>query len=558
MSFLCIEGKYLITSTGGNPVRRIYINGVVYTVTQGIEEAFVVERGKFLYVGNSQTALEYQNKESEVIDLEGKFVTAGFNDSHMHVLGYGYALQMVNLAEHTTSLEEMQQAIKRYIYINKLEENEWVRGRGWNHDYFNDTKRFPTRYDLDEISTQYPICMIRACGHACVVNSKALEIAGITKDTLQVEGGAFDVDEQGEPLGIFRESALGLIYDKIPKPSRRELKAMLTSACKNLNSYGVTSAQTDDFIVFPQVSYQEVIKAYEELEAEGKLTVKIYEQAQVTDQKELAEFIGKGYTTGAGTDYFKIGPLKLLGDGSLGARTAYLGTPYADDPATRGIAVYTQEQFDEMIGYAHEKGMQVAIHAIGDGIMERIVKAIEKALIKQPRDNHRHGIVHCQITTPKLIEKMKELDLCAYIQTIFLDYDIHIVEERVGKERAKTTYNFKTLLDQGTIISNGSDCPVELPNVLEGIQCAVTRCTLDGKNGPFLSDQALTVEEAIHSYTIMGAYTSFEENTKGSIEEGKVADFVILEGNPLSSKRETIKDISIGATYVDGKCVYSK
>ena len=539
-------------------MRHIYINGIVYTITQGIHEAFVVEEGKFLYVGDSKTALGYQNETSQIIDLKGKFVTAGFNDSHLHVLYYGSALQTLKLAQHTNSLQEMKQALKAFIDQKELKENEWIRGFGWNQDYFSDEKRFPTRYDLDEISTQYPICLVRACGHICVVNSKALELAGITKYTTQVEGGVFDIDEQGEPLGIFRENALSLIYDKIPQPTRAELKTMLQAACESLNSYGVTSAQTDDFTVFPKVSYEEVIAAYQELEQEGKLSVKIYQQAQLTNQEELAAFLNKGYTTGVGSDYFKIGPLKLLGDGSLGARTAYLSKPYADDPTTQGIPVYTQEQFDQMIGYAHEKGMQVAIHAIGDGIMDMIIKSIEKALQKHPRENHRHGIVHCQITTKELIKKFKELNLCAYIQSIFLDYDINIVEARIGKERVKTTYNFKTLLDQGTNISNGSDCPVELPNVLKGIQCAVTRSTLNGQKGPFLSDQALTIEEALNSYTMMGAYTSFEEHVKGSIEKGKVADFVILDQNPLATDKYSLKDIQVVATYVDGKCVYSK
>lgn len=537
-------------------MKSIYHNGKVFTVTHGLKEAFVVEDKKFIYVGSNEEALLYKDDNSEVIDLDGKFVTAGFNDSHMHVLGYGYSLKMVKLAERTNSLKDLKDALREFIESRELRENEWISGRGWNHDYFTDVNRFPTRYDLDEVSTEYPICIIRTCGHTCVANSKALELAGINKDTPQVEGGAFDIDENGEPLGIFRENALGLIYDQIPSPDKEGLKSMIYEACKSLNSYGVTSAQTDDFIVFPQVNYQMVIDAYEELEKEGKLTVKIYEQAQLVDKEELDEFIKKGYKTGVGSDYFKIGPLKLLGDGSLGARTAYLSQPYSDDETTCGIAIYTQEQFDDMIEHAHKNGMQVAIHAIGDKIMDMIVEAIEKALKKYPRENHRHGIVHCQITTEGLINKFKELGLHAYIQSIFLDYDINIVEQRIGKDRAKSTYNFKTFVNNNTSASNGSDCPVELPNVLNGIQCAVTRKTLDGK-GPFLPEEALSIEEAIKTYTTMGAYASFEENTKGSIECGKVADFVVLDKNILEVDEKNIKDINIVSTYVDGKCVYN-
>lgn len=539
-------------------MRNIFINGEIYTVNDGMKEAFVEENGRFIYVGNNEGALEFKEEGSIVTDLNGRFVTAGFNDSHMHLVGYGYSLQMIKLGERTSSLKDMKNAIREYIESRNLRENEWVRGRGWNHDYFTDENRFPNRYDLDEISTDYPICIIRACGHTCVVNSKALELIGITKDTMQVEGGQFDIDENGEPLGIFRENALNMVYDNIPVPSKEEIKDMIREACSSLNSYGVTSVQTDDFIVFPTMDYEIVIEAFKELENEGRLNVKVYEQAQLVNMELLKGFIEKGYNTGVGSDYFKIGPLKLLGDGSLGARTAYLSAPYADDASTSGISVYTQEQFDEMIGYAHANGMQVAVHAIGDQIMVMIVNAIEKALKENPREDHRHGIVHCQITTEDLINKFKELNLHAYVQSIFLDYDINIVEDRIGKERAKTTYNFKTLMNNGTKVSNGSDCPVELPNVLNGIQCAVTRMTLDGAKGPFLKEESLSIEEAIKSYTIMSAHGSFEENIKGSIERGKCADFVVLDRNLLTSDVETIKDINVLETYVDGKCVYRR
>ncbi|MGL5330681.1 MAG: amidohydrolase, partial [Peptostreptococcaceae bacterium] len=506
-------------------MKRIYFNGEIYTVSNGIQEAFIEENGKFIYVGSNEKALSYKEENSELIDLEGKFVTPGFNDSHMHVLGYGYSLQMINLAKRTSSLKDMKNAIKEFTNDRNIKENEWIRGRGWNHDYFTDENRFPTKYDLDEISTTNPICIIRACGHICIANSKALELANITKNTKQVEGGHFDVDENNEPLGIFRENALSLIYDKIPSPNKEGLKDMIYEACSSLNSYGVTSAQTDDFIVFPNINYQDVIDAYMELEEEGRLSVRIYEQAQLVDKKELEEFINKGYKTGIGSESFKIGPLKLLGDGSLGARTAYLSEPYEDDNSTSGIAVYTQEQFDDMIEYAHKNDMQVAIHGIGDKIMTMIVSSIEKALKKYPRENHRHGIVHCQITTKNLLNKFKELNLHAYIQSIFLDYDINIIESRIGKERSKTTYNFKTFNDLGVSLSNGSDCPVELPNVLEGIQCAVTRMNLNQTKEAFLPQEALNIEEAISSYTIKGAYASFEEDIKGTIEVGKLCDF---------------------------------
>ena len=534
---------------------HIYYNGKVFTGDENLQQAFVVENKKFIYVGNNEEALKYKDENSKLIDLDEKFVCPGFNDSNMHVLGYGYSLKMINLSRKTSSLEEMKNAIKEYINSNKLRENEWICGRGWNHDYFNDVNRFPTKDDLDEISTEYPICIIRACGHVCVVNSKALELAGINKNTLQIEGGQFDIDENNEPNGIFRENALNLIYNKIPKPDKEDIKNMILKACESLNSYGVTSAQTDDFIVFPGVDYEVIINAYKELANEEKLTVKIYEQAQLAQKEELESFLSKGYTTGVGDDYFKIGPLKLLGDGSLGARTAYLNEPYSDDNSTFGICTYTQEQFDEMVEIAHKNNMQVAIHAIGDKAMDMVVNSIEKALDKYLRDNHRHGVVHCQLTTSDLLNRFRDLNLHAYVQSIFLDYDINIVEDRIGVDRAKTSYNFNTLFNE-TTMSNGSDCPVELPNVLNGIYCAVTRKTLDGK-GPFLPNQALSVKDAILSFTRNGAYASFEEDIKGDIAVGKAADFVLLSDNLLDIDANKIKDVKVLNTFLDGKCVYS-
>lgn len=538
-------------------MRTAYIHGQVYSGTMPLQEAFVVEDNVFIDCGSNEMILSKYSC-AEVVDLEGRFVCAGFNDSHMHVLNYGYGLATLQLSEHTDSLQQLKEYLKKEIKEREIKGGQWLRGRGWNHDFFQDGHRFPTRYDLDEVSKDIPICLVRACGHACVVNSKALALMGITKDSIQPQGGQFDLDEQGEPNGIFRENALDLVYSCLPQPTREELKAMLVNAMQQLNRYGITSSQTDDFVVFHGLDYHEVIEAYKELEQENKLTVRIYQQNHFTCLKDLKQFVEEGGNTGVGSEYFRFGPLKMLGDGSLGARTALMSEPYADDPSTCGIPVYTQETFDEMIGYAHQQGMQVAIHAIGDGILDRILNAIEKALHQNPRKDHRHGIVHCQITRPDQLERMAKLNLHCYAQTIFLDYDIKIVEERVGKQRASSSYNFKTLMDLGVTVSNGSDCPVELPNCMGGIQCAVTRRTLKEQQGPYLQEQALTVQQALDTFTSGGAYASFEEKMKGKIEMGMLADFVILSENPMSCDPNKLKDIQVEATMLGGKCVYQQ
>lgn len=332
---------------------------------------------------------------------------------------------------------------------------------------------------------------------------------------------------------------------------------MIISASKALNSFGVTSSQTDDLLVFNNVPYERIMAAYQELEAEGALTVRVNQQAQFMTVDGIKKFLDLGYHTGWGNEWFRVGPLKLLGDGSLGARTAYMSEPYADDPTSRGIPIFSREHLAEMVCYAHTHGMQVAIHAIGDGILDDIIAAYEKAYELAPRTDCRHGIVHCQIMRPDQVKKFEELSLHAYIQSIFLDYDIHIVEDRVGKEKAKSSYNFKTLFDT-VHTSNGSDCPVELPDVMAGIQCAVTRTTIKDQIGPYLADQALTVQEAIDSFTKEGAHASFEEELKGQIRPGMLADFVVLEENPLTTEADKLSKIKVAATYIGGNCCYRR
>ena len=301
--------------------------------------------------------------------------------------------------------------------------------------------------------------------------------------------------------------------------------------------------------------YAVINEAYRELEAEGLLTVRVYEQANFTTLTSLSDFVEAGNVTGTGTDYLRIGPLKMLGDGALGARTAYLSVPYADAPDTRGLSVFTPEAFDEMIGYANAHGMQVAVHCIGDACLDLVLNSMEKALTEHPRADHRHGIVHCQITRPDQLERIAKMKLHVYAQSIFLDYDMHIVEDRVGKELAESSYSWKTLMDKGVTVSNGSDCPVEMPDVMAGIQCAVTRRDLKG-NGPYLPREAFTVQEALDSFTKMGAKASFEETIKGEIKPDMLADFVVLGENPFETVPSKLKDIPILATYLGGKMIY--
>lgn len=539
--------------------REVFFNGKVYTGTLPLVTGFVIEGAKVVCTGSDEEVKAFAGPDAELIDLEGKFVMASFNDSHMHLLAYGDALRQARLDEHTRSLADMIDYLKKFEAEHPRRNGAWLQGRGWNQDYFTDTDRMPTRQDLDRVSTEVPMVMTRACGHILCVNSKAIELMGVTDDTPSPEGGAIGHDENGRLNGIFSDNAMDeLVFPKIPVPGKDEIKEMIKAACRELNRYGVTSSQTDDYCKFRAVPWQTVNQAYRELEEEGELTVKVYEQSNFTTLDDLKNFYESGCTTGVGTDRFRIGPLKMLGDGALGARTAYLSRPYADDPSTSGYPLFDQETFDSMIGYANEHDMQVAVHAIGDACLDMVLKAYEKAFKAHPRRDHRCGIVHCQISRPEQLKKIAELGLHVYMQSIFLNYDIHMVEDRVGKELASTSYCWKTLQKMGVSVSNGTDCPVELPDALAGMQCGVTRRTLTDNLGPYLPEEAFTVQEILDSYTIRSAEASFEEKTKGKIAPGYAADFVVLGENPFEVSEDHIKDIPVLATYLDGEQVYAK
>ena len=546
---------------GGFNMDKIILNGKIATMASkdmSWAEAIAIKDRKIAKVGTNEEILALKKDDTEIIDLEGKTVLPGFNDSHMHLLSYGYSCRAVNL-NGTESIDDIVGRIKDFIEDKNIKEGKWIVGRGWNDDYFKDEKTFPTRYDLDKASTEHPIAIIRACGHIQIANSKALELAGITKDTSQIEGGKFDLDEKGEPIGIFRENAVELLTSKIPEPTVEDIKEMLLEGIEDANACGITSIQTDDFEAIPGKNYENIIKAYRELEDEGKLSLRIYEQCLLPSMERLKGFLDSGYRTELGNEYFKIGPLKLLGDGSLGARTAALTKPYADCPETCGIPVFTQEEIDELVEVAHNNGMQIAVHCIGDKAMYMAFEAIEKALAKNPKKDHRNGIVHCQITDEYLLNKFKELNMIAYIQPIFIDYDWKIVESRIGSELLKTSYNWKTLLHSGVHIACGSDAPVESFDVLNGIYEAVTRKDLKGNpEGGWMPEQKLTVEEAVWGFTKAGSYTSFEEDIKGSIEEGKVADIVVLSRNIFEIPEDEIKDIEVEMTIFDGEIVYER
>jgi len=537
----------------------ILINGKIRTMDNKnkFAEAVAIKANKIVKVGTNAEILKIKAPDIRVIDLEGKTVVPGFNDSHVHLLNYAYSLEKVDCSN-AKSAEEIVELGKKFIKINKPQKGEWVLGRGWNQINFGNKKEI-TKYDLDRISTEHPLSFTRICEHITVANSKAMEMCGITKDTPQPLGGHFDVDEHGEPTGIFREAARYMIYENIPEADKNKIKRMLANVSKLASSLGITSVQTDDFETFASKNYSIIIEAYKELVKEKALSVRVYEQCLLPEINRLKAFLRQGYTTGLGDDYFKIGPLKLLTDGSLGGRTAYLREPYADEPSARGISVFTQDELDELITTAHMHGMQVVTHAIGDGAMYMCFDSFKKAQEQNPKDDPRFGILHLQITDKELLNSFREYNVVAYAEPICVNNDLHMAEERVGADRIKTSYNYRTLADNGVHVCISSDCPVDSLDPMKSIYVAVTRKDYLGYPAEgWYPEQRLTLEQALYGYTMGSAYASFEEDIKGSIEAGKLADMAVLSDDIYGITADGIKDIMVDMTIMDGNIVYKR
>jgi hypothetical protein len=498
-------------------------------------EAVAIKDEKIVAVGTNKQVQPWIGKQTKVMNLDGKMVVPGFIDTHVHMRGFGRFLTWIDLRD-TSSIGEMQQLLRERV--KKTPEGKWILGRGWDQERFME-RRYPTRWDLDEAAPKNPVIFTRVCGHICAVNSKALELAGITRDTAAPSGGQIDKDhETGEPTGILQENAQDLVWDIVPEPSEEELTEMCALACQKAVEAGLTSVHW--FARSPAE-----IRILQRLHAKGELPIRVY---LVVPVEFLDPLIDAGWVIGFGDHMVKIGSVKILVDGSLGAQTAALKQPYNDNPSTRGMLLYSQRSLNRLVLKAHRAGFQLAIHAIGDRAVDVALKALEKALEVSPREDHRHRLEHVSVLNESLIQRMKKLGVIASIQPHFVVSDFW-VEKRLGKARARWVYPFKTLIERGVLIAGGSDCPVEPISPLLGVYAAVNR--------EILPQERITVEEALRIYTVNAAYASFEERFKGSIEAGKLADLVVLSDDLRRIEPSEIKDVKVEMTIVGGKIVYT-
>ncbi len=533
-----------------NAKATLYQNGSFYVLPNETRkrEALASYEGRIIYVGDRDAAKDSfpANVTPEVVDLEGRTVLPGFIDSHMHLMSLGLGLRNLSLSD-VRSISDLKAAVK--AQAEKTREGEWVLGRGWDQDYMRE-KRYPNRRDLDEAAGEKPVYLTRACGHLAVLSSKALEICGITRDTPDPDGGAIDRDQYGDPTGVLRETAQELAYSHVPEPGMDTLVETTKDAMNYLLARGITSVHTND----GYGGYAGVRETYRKAHESG-IPLRIYWDLPVDNLDELAR---TPLRTGDGDDYFRIGAVKMFADGSLGGRTAALEEPYSDDRSTSGILVNSEATLKEWVYRAHSLGMQVAVHAIGDRAARVSLEAINDAQSRLPRISLRHRVVHAQILSPHLISEMKRLGIVADIQPKFVTTDLRWAEERVG-HRMRCSYAWRTMLRAGVPLAGGSDCPVEPPDPLWGIYAAVTRKDMEGnpKSG-YYPNEKVSVSDAVHMFTLGAAYAAFEEDAKGTLEPGKLADFVVLSRDPFAVTSDSLKDIEVLMTVVGGKVAHQK
>lgn len=483
-------------------------------------QAVFIQDGRFAAVGTDREILSCADADTEIHDLGGAAVCPGLIDSHLHILNLAVTSQGLVLND-LRSREEFYDAISKYA--SKLQEGRLIEGRGFNEDLWKDN-RLPTRTELDEVSCGHPVIITRVCGHLVVANTAAITLSGVTEETKVSGDGEIDLLR-----GIFTENAIELLHSPGKERSIASCAELLEDGLNRAADAGLTCIFSDD-IGTDGYDMHTVTSAYRLLEREGRMPVRVVQQCALPTEGAFSEFVQSGFTYGSGSDLYRIGPRKLYADGSLGARTAWLSRPYADAPDRSGVAIYSQEALDRLAVQSHASGFPFIVHAIGDAAVECVLNAIRCARRCVPgTEAFPDGIVHCQITTPKLLERILKENVHVYAQPVFTEYDLHICRSRVGIELEQTSYQWKTLLNGGANISSGSDCPVEPPDPALNIYCAVNRMDFSGMpQGGWFPGQRLTVEEAILCHTVKAAQSVGLNDRLGMIRKGFLADMSVF------------------------------
>ena len=532
---------------------KIYINGNVITMDEKCPRAdyIIVKDGVILETGKGEIPGRFK-AAGEVTDLGGKTVVPGFADCHMHLLNYSLRKEREVDLSGTASVEELVQRVKSFTFKNNIKPGEWVVGAGWNNEDFPD-KKLPDKKVLDSISAMHPIKLTRACCHLHSVNSLALDIAGIDRDTPDTGGGEIDRDAYGYPTGILRENAIHRVNKHIPVPGdKRLLKDLILKGCIKLAAAGITTVHTDDFPY--SRDKKSLLEAYRELEKEGRLPIRVVLQLRADGPEDIDDYAGLGIRPGKTLGKLVFGSVKIIADGSLGARTAALTEPYCDQPENRGILVHEKEPLEKIITKAFDLGFDVAVHAIGDRAYETVLDLFGRHRDTIKNKGLRPSVIHCQIGSERVLGLMKVLDVTANIQPVFLNSDWKMAESRVGNKRLEYSYCWRKYMDMGIRCVGSSDAPVEPFEPLYGIYSAVTRKDLNGKpEEGWLIKEGLTPGQALRLFTVNPAYLIHREDRLGSIAEGFAADMVVLSEDIFKVPHERIRDIKVLGTIAGGQ-----
>ena len=509
-------------------------------------EAVSVKFGRIVELGSAKELKKSVGSGTKVLDLEGKTVLPGFIDTHVHLDDFGLTLRTINM-EGAKSVNEVKSLLAERV--RKTRKGEWVMGRGWNENVLKES-RFLTRWDIDDVSPDNPVYLHHYSCHATLLNSKGLEVSGIDRTTKEPAGGWIIKDDREEPTGFLRSNArfmgpVGLNGVR-PRPDLATLREAILIGVNEAVKYGLTA------IHVPSADHDE-IKVTQELAAEGKLPLRV----NLLPKVELLDSVLKlGINSGLGDEMLRIGAIKIFSDGSLIARTAAVKDHFEGEPENRGI-LNDREMFDIQIMQANRAGMQIAVHAVGDRAIEAVLNAYEAALTDTPRVDHRHRIEHASIMPKELRYKAKRLGVVVSTQPELVTRNGDGFQTSLGDERMAYTYPIKSMIDEGIVVSLSSDCPLTYPDPLHGIWSATTRASeINGKQ--ITPQERVTLDQAIRMYTVSAAYVGFDEKRKGTIEEGKLADFTVLNGDPYAVGAEKIRDLKVEMTIVGGVRVYER
>jgi len=528
----------------------LFLNGQVVTADaqNRVAEAVAVQGNRIAAVGSNEEVMRWKRENTQVIDLKGKSLLPGFIDSHLHISIYGTNKLGVDCkARGITSIAALLEALREQA--KQTPPGEWVRANCFDENNMAE-KRFPTLAELDQVSREHPVLVIRTCGHHSIANSLAMQRAGFHRDTPDPQGGRIDRDASGELTGLLVETAHMLMFETAGY-SEEEYRLALRLASEDFIAKGITSVH--DAGGYGSDNFRAMQKAVQS----GDVKVRIYAMICALNKSEefVRKMIDAGVVTGTGDRRFRIGPAKVFTDGASIAPTMAMREPFEGRPDDRGILYYEQDELNRILGEAHAKGYQITAHAQGDRAIEMLLNCFEAALAAHPRQNHRHRIEHAGVSAPDLVERMARLGVVTTPNPAFL-YEYGDSYLRNIGERSNHMFPVRDMLDNGIVAAGASDSPVTDFNPLIGIHAAVNR--MSKKGNVVGGRQRVSLMEAIRLFTWNGAYASFEEDVKGSIEPGKLADLIVLDGRILDTEPERIKDLQVELTMIDGECVYQK